>query len=86
MKDFRIIYKPISKKTDEIERKTIISIPKPTDDIGKDAHAAVNIFVSAIGNLKKFDIIEIQELDKEGKMIGEPIKPVSDSSIVPIKK
>lgn len=86
MKDFKIIYKRKSKYQNEIPRRSIISIQNPTGDIGKDAKAALNIFIKSIGNLKKYDIIEIQELDKEGKQIGESIKPTEENFIVPFKK
>ena len=36
--------------------------------------------------LKYNDIIEIQEVDKENNSIGEPIKPIDETSIVPYKR
>lgn len=86
MRKFKITYKPITKR-EEPERKTYISISKPEGDLSQDAHSAVNIFCSTIGNLKKYDIIEIQELDSKGRNIGEPIRPINkESSIIPIRK
>ena len=38
---------------------------------------------AVFGNLKKIEIIEIQEKDKNGDNIGEVIKPAGDSSIIP---
>lgn len=83
MKSFRITYK---NKSDDIVRKTIVGISKESQNLGQDAKAAVGIFISCVGNLKKYDILEIQELDKDKNPIGEPIKPMDDSVIVPTRK
>lgn len=80
---FDIIWKE-NKKYNAIERKTIVSI-KGTDDLATDAKAALNVFISINGNLKKNEIISIQEVNEFGKPIGEPIKPTNDESIVPVK-
>ena len=51
--------------------------------IGFDAKAAVGIFISSTGNLKKNEIIEIQEVDENNEPIGEVIKPMDNTSIIP---
>jgi hypothetical protein len=83
MRSFRITYHDIA---NDMTRKTIVGVSKESGNIGRDAHAAVNIFISCVGNLKKFDILEIQELDKDKNPIGEPITPVDNSTMIPIKK
>lgn len=86
MRTFRITYTKINKHNNGILRNSTISVSNPTGDIGRDAHSALNLFVSSIGGLKKYDVLEIQELNDEGNPIGEPIKPMGDSSIVPYRK
>ena len=49
----------------------------------KNAKAAVGIFINSIGSLKKNEIIEIQEIDENNKPIGEVIKPMDNTSIIP---
>lgn len=80
---FRITYHKMNSTTDQ---NAVINVSKPTGDIGKDAHAALNLFVSAVGNLKRFDVTEIQEISDKNKPIGEPIRPTGDASVVPVKK
>lgn len=86
MRNFRITYKPIDKYNKATERNIVINVSKPTGDIGQDAHAALNLFISSIGSLKKNDVIEIQEINDIGDNIGMPIKPTGESSIVPMRK
>lgn len=86
MRTFRITYAQINKYNNGISRSNVVSIPNPTGDIGRDAHSALNVFITTIGSLKKYDVLEIQELNDEGNPIGEPIKPMDDSSIVPYRK
>lgn len=86
MRNFRITYKPVDRYSKATERNIVINVSKPTGDIGQDAHAALNLFVSSIGNLKKNDVIEIQEINAMGENIGEPIKPIGESSIIPTRK
>ena len=81
------IFKWKENKKYSIERENLIQISRETGDIGQDAKAALNLFCANFGNLKKNEIITIQEVDEHGIEIGEPIKPTSnENSIVPYKK
>ena len=73
-------------KINSLERNTIISVVKPIGDIGQDAKSALNIFCAFNGNLKKNEVISIQEIDEKFNPIGEPIVPTGESNIVPYKK
>ena len=68
-------FKNLEKRLQEIQKLLYLS--------GIDAKAAVGIFINAIGSLKKNEIIEIQEIDENNKPIGEVIKPMDNTSIVP---
>ena len=57
-----------------------------TAEIGTAAKLATDIFCRTFGNLKKNEIVSIQEIDKNGNPIGEPIVPMEGSSIIPIAK
>lgn len=83
MRHFLITYKENKRSGLGIVMHRKISISKPTDDIGLDAKTAVGIFISSTGNLKKNEIIEIQEVDENNEPIGEVIKPMDNTSIVP---
>lgn len=72
-----------NKRYNNIIRKNHIVIETTSNDIGVAAHLATNVFCKNFGNLKKIEIIEIQEKDKNGDNIGEVIKPAGDSSIIP---
>jgi hypothetical protein len=81
------IFKWKENKKYSIERENLIQISRETGDIGQDAKAALNLFCANFGNLKKNEIITIQEVDEHGVEIGEPIKPTSnENNIVPYKK
>lgn len=67
MKTFEILWFKNEKYGNPIERKAVIQ--------STDAQSALQVFMSANGNLKKNTVIHIQELDKEGNPIGEPIVP-----------
>lgn len=68
-------------------RKTAITLPKSTKDIGIDAKAALNILTTNYKSLKYIDVLNMQEIDiKTGENIGEPIKPMEDTSIIPVSK
>ena len=56
-----------------------------TAEIGA-AKLATDIFCRTFGNLNKNEIVSIQQIDKNGNPIGEPIVPMEGSSIVPISK
>lgn len=72
-------------KNGAIDRHNLITVTEASGDIGRDAHAATNMFCYHFGNLKNNTIIEIQEVDKDNNEIGEPIVPDNDTSIVPTK-
>lgn len=67
---------------DNMRRDTFIKLSKPTGQTNYDAKAALNIFISKFGNIKKNTIIKIIEMDENGQ-IGEPITPMEDSTIIP---
>ena len=52
----------------------------------RNAQDATAAFIRTFGNLKKNEIVSIQEIDKNGNPIGEPIVPMEGSSIIPIAK
>lgn len=70
----------------KIERHNTVMVSKPNGDIGKDAKAASEIFCATFGSLKKNEIVKLQEIDDAGAPIGEPITPMEDSSVVPVRK
>lgn len=66
--------------------KRKVTLSRSTGNISIDAKNALGVFINSTGTLKYIDVTEIQELDKENNPIGEPIRPVGDTSIVPTKK
>ena len=72
-----------NKKYNSLERKNTIMVSNASEDIGLAAKAATEVFIKTFGNLKKNEIVNIQEIDKDGAFIGEPIVPEADSAIVP---
>ena len=86
MRKFSISWQEKQKFGEPSIRISNIILSKSTGDIGKDAKAALNILISNFKSLKYIDVINIQEIDKEGNPIGEPIKPMEDTSIVPTGK
>lgn len=82
---FLFTWKPISKYGNETERHNIITISNGTGSIGADAKAATDLFCKGFGSLKKNDIISIQELDENGSEIGEPITPMDNTNMMPVK-
>ena len=68
-----------------MERESLITVIS-TGDIGYDAKQAVEVFCKTFGNLKKNTIISIQEVNEKNEPIGEPIIPMNENSIIPIKK
>ena len=66
----------------EFKRSSFIRLSKPIGKTEHDAKAAVNIFTSQFGNLKKNTIVKIIEMDENGQ-IGEDIVPIDGNSIVP---
>ena len=68
----------------EFKRSTFLKLSKPTGQTSYDAKAALNIFTSQFGNLKRNTIIKIIEMDENGQ-IGEDITPMDkENAIIPI--
>ena len=84
MRHFIFTWAAIEKHGKAIMRNNKITVLNTTGDIGHDAKSAVNIFTANFGNLKKNEIFSIQEVDENGKSIGEPILPTEgENAIVP---
>ena len=81
IRDYNIEWYP-TRDGIEFTRETFIRLGKPIGKTEYDAKAALNIFMSQCGNLKKNTIVKIIEMDENGK-IGEDIVPTDGSSIVP---
>ena len=74
-----------TKDGEDFKRSTFIKLSKPTGKTEYDAKAALNIFISQCGNLKKNTIIRIKEMDESGQ-IGEDIIPTNENTIIPTAK
>lgn len=73
-----------TKDGESVSRTTMVKISKPTGKTDIDAKAAVGLFTKSCGNLKRNTIIKIQELDENGKQIGEDITPsTKENAIIP---
>ena len=83
MRKFLISYTPINKYNNGITQHSLIELSKETGNIGTDAKNALNIFIARNGNLKKNNILSIQELDAMNFPIGESIVPMDNTSIIP---
>lgn len=70
---------------EDFKRSTFIKLGRPCGKVEVDAKAALNIFISQFGNLKKNTIIRIKEMDENGQ-IGDDIVPTEDSNILPIRR
>jgi len=81
IRNYNIEWYP-TKDGENFKRETFIRLSKPTGRTEYDAKAALNIFTSSCGNLKKNTIIRIKEMDENGQ-IGEDIVPTDGSSIIP---
>lgn len=67
-------------------RTNRVSLSKPTGKTSVDAQAALGIFISTFGNLKKNTIVKIKEFDENGQL-GEDITPSADeNAIIPVRK
>ena len=67
-----------------VSRHTLIRLSNPTGKTEIDAKNALNLFTKSCGNLKRNTIIRIQELDEDGKQIGEDITPsTEENAIIP---
>ena len=84
IRNYNIEWYP-TKDGEKLKRQTFIRLSKPTGRTEYDAKAALNIFTSSCGNLKKNTIIRIKEMDENGQ-IGEDIVPTDGSSIIPTRK
>lgn len=85
MRDFEITFFKKEKFGEPSIRTVMIRLPKPTGSIEKDSKTALNIFIENFGNLKAYEVTKIQEIGKDGP-IGDPILPMEDTTIVPLKK
>ena len=73
-----------TKEFNPIHRTAFIKLSNPTGETSKDAKAALGIFITANGNLKKNTIVKIIEMDENGQ-IGEDIVPTDgENAIIPI--
>ena len=78
MKHFVVTWAKKEKYFKPIERKTYVTT-------AGDAKDALQICCKENGNLKKIDIVSIQEMDKNWKKdIGEPITPMDGTTVVPV--
>lgn len=84
IRNYNIIWYP-TKDGEKFKRETFIQLSRPTGETNIDAKAALNIFISQFGNLKKNTIIKIIEMNENGQ-IGEDIIPMTDTSIIPTKR
>ena len=86
VRSYRIEWNEIKAKTygdKPFIKHTLIKLSNPTGNTAVDAKAALNIFTTSISNLKKANIIRIQEMDENGQ-IGEDIVPAdTENAIVP---
>jgi hypothetical protein len=79
MKTFEILwFKNEKYGFNPIERKIMIQ--------SADAQSALQVFMRINGNLKTNTVIYIQELDKDGNPIGEPIVPSEESEPIELTK
>ena len=73
-----------TKDGEDLSRHTLIRISHPTGKTEIDAKEAVGLFTKSCGSLKRNTIIKIQELDGDGKQIGEDITPSdAENAIIP---
>ena len=81
IRNYNIVWYP-TKDGEKFTRQTFIRLSKPIGKTAVDAKAALNIFISQFGGLKKNTIVKIIEMDENGQ-IGEDIIPTEKSAIVP---
>ena len=81
IRNYNIVWYP-TKDGDKFTRNTFIKLSKPTGKTEYDAKAALNVFISSCGNLKKNTIVKIVEMDENGQ-IGEDIVPTENTAILP---
>jgi len=85
MRNFEITFFKKERFGEPNIRTTMVRLPKTTGDTAKDSKTALNIFIANFGNLKAYEVTKIQEIGKDGP-IGEPIVPMADTTMVPLKK
>ena len=74
-------------KQDKIERHTKVQTNvADSAELSIGAKGATDLLCRTLGNLNKNEIVSIQQIDKDGNPIGEPILPMEGSTIVPIAK
>ena len=81
IRNYNITWYP-TRDGENFSRQTFVRLSKPTGQTQYDAKAALGIFMSQCGNLKKNTIVKIVEMDENGQ-IGEDIVPTDGSSIIP---
>ena len=73
-----------TKDGEALSRNTLVRLSHPTGKTQIDAKNALGLFVKSCGNLNRNTIIKIQELDGDGKQIGEDIIPsAEENAIIP---
>lgn len=83
IRNYNIEWYP-TKERNPIHRNTFIQLSNPKGETAKDAKAALGVFISTNGNLKKNTIVKIIEMDENGQ-IGEDIIPTDgENAIIPI--
>lgn len=82
IRNYNIEWYP-TKEGEKLKRTTFIKLSKPTGRTEYDAKAALGIFTTSCGSLKKNTIVKIVEMDENGQ-IGEDIVPVEgENAIIP---
>jgi phenylpyruvate tautomerase PptA (4-oxalocrotonate tautomerase family) len=77
-RNFAFTWHKNEKCIEPIIRHNSITVSNASDNIAFAAKAATELFCKTFGNLKKNTVVHIQELDKEGNPIGEPIVPENE--------
>lgn len=84
MRSFEFTWYEIQDRN-KIERHNIIKGSIKDDaEVGAAAKLATDLFCKTFGNLKKNTIISIQEIDKDGRPVGEVITPMGESKVIPV--
>ena len=72
MKQFIFTWHKNEKYGPQIERQSTIK--------STDAESAMQSFISVNGNLNKNTVSSIQEIDRKGNPVGEPITPMAEET------
>lgn len=83
IRQYRFTWYKNEKYKEPMTRHTFITVSPATGAVEKDGKRAMELFCSEFGGLKYNTIVKIQELDENGKQIGEDIVPQEGSTIVP---